>query len=592
VTLTKDQQALGPGVIHEEPTLLRMLNALLDGLDLVHKAGFIHRDIKPDNIYLCDDGSPVLLDFSSARRAVGVETRTLIALVTPGYAPFEQYDGSRDAEGRQGPWTDIYAMGATMYRVVTGKGPPDAMARVYAVLNGSDYLIPAAVAARSGYSASFLHAVDAALSYRPEVRPQSVEQWRTLLNAAPSKPAGVEQGTDQEFSEAPTLRLDSRSVQSIDVPTSRPRRWSRWVATTIVLTTVAGGSWLRWRENVPDVMTPMLESSQDSSAATRIAQPTNSQETARLAAEQRKVAQAVRLAEEEREVEAAARLALEQREALQNARVTALLKHAREASAARRLTSPLGNNVVEYYRQVQAIEPANQEAQSGFDDVARIYVKLAQREIAQLDFASAGQFLDREDTVVKDFPAVVDARESLSKAQAAERDHIETAKLAELKSTSSISDDAVPIVEDVPVVTPATPPAHASSSLRVVLGPALGNSTWRNAGHQLETIARTVMGDLAKSNIVRDESFSDSPDWRGFFGGMGDSESLRSLGRAAGADAVLVLELDFSEKDFNDITAFAVSVKSGVVHNARSAGDYHSRVPSMITGVLEAVSDE
>ena len=118
------QKRLGGG----EQTLEDILLPLLDGLERVHETGFIHRDIKPSNIYLREDGVPVLLDFGSARLALGVETRTLTSLVSPGYAPFEQYNATRDSD-KQGPWTDIYALGATLHRAVTGKGPVDAAAR-------------------------------------------------------------------------------------------------------------------------------------------------------------------------------------------------------------------------------------------------------------------------------------------------------------------------------------------------------------------------------------------------------------------------------------------------------------------------------
>ena len=86
-----------------ESDLLRVLLPILDGLELVHNAGFIHRDIKPDNIHIRADGTPVLLDFGSARHAMG-QARTVTILVAPGYAPFEQYYSSGED---QGPWTDI-----------------------------------------------------------------------------------------------------------------------------------------------------------------------------------------------------------------------------------------------------------------------------------------------------------------------------------------------------------------------------------------------------------------------------------------------------------------------------------------------------
>ena len=108
-----------------EADLMRVLMPILDGLELVHNAGFIHRDIKPDNIHIRSDGSPVLLDFGSARYALG-QSRTVTILVAPGYAPFEQYYSSGE---NQGPWTDIYSLGATCYRAIAGRAPLDAIAR-------------------------------------------------------------------------------------------------------------------------------------------------------------------------------------------------------------------------------------------------------------------------------------------------------------------------------------------------------------------------------------------------------------------------------------------------------------------------------
>ncbi|MDX1433809.1 MAG: serine/threonine-protein kinase, partial [Gammaproteobacteria bacterium] len=179
------EAALKTSAVRAEMRLKEILLPLLDGLELVHRAGFIHRDIKPANIYLRDNGEPVLLDFGSARLAMGAETRTLTSLVSPGYAPFEQYD-STPANEKQGPWTDIYALGATMYRAVTGKGPVDAAARANLILDGErDPYEPCSRRPRNGYSASFLHALDRALEFRATDRPQSVAEWRELLLAGP-----------------------------------------------------------------------------------------------------------------------------------------------------------------------------------------------------------------------------------------------------------------------------------------------------------------------------------------------------------------------------------------------------------------------
>jgi len=164
----------------EEEKLKSILMPMLDGLEEVHKEGFIHRDIKPPNIYIRTDGSPVLLDFGSARQSLGIQTKTLTTLVSPGYAPFEQYTSKSD---KQGPWTDIYGLGATMYRAVTGIGPTDAMDRSEALLHtNKDVYVPAARIAHDNYSEELLAAIDHAMMFKTDERPQSISEWRKELD--------------------------------------------------------------------------------------------------------------------------------------------------------------------------------------------------------------------------------------------------------------------------------------------------------------------------------------------------------------------------------------------------------------------------
>jgi serine/threonine protein kinase len=188
-----------------EAELMRMLLPILDGLELVHNAGFIHRDIKPDNIHIRDDGSPVLLDFGSARYALG-RSRTVTILVAPGYAPFEQYYSSGES---QGAWTDIYGLGATCYRAIAGRAPLDAITRSKGILGSAkEVLVPAAAVGSGRYSERLLKAIDHALAFAESERPQSIAAWRQELppvtsgsatpvvpQAAPSAPATVHPST-------------------------------------------------------------------------------------------------------------------------------------------------------------------------------------------------------------------------------------------------------------------------------------------------------------------------------------------------------------------------------------------------------------
>jgi hypothetical protein len=152
---------------------------LLDALELIHKSDFLHRDIAPDNIIIRKTGDPVLIDFGSARGEMASHTKTVSALVKPGYSPYEQY---AETTRQQGPWTDIYALAATLYHAVTGKRPPDAPSRMV-----KDEIVPVAEAALSSYRAGFLKAIDRALALAVESRPQSIAAWRGDL-LAPDPP--------------------------------------------------------------------------------------------------------------------------------------------------------------------------------------------------------------------------------------------------------------------------------------------------------------------------------------------------------------------------------------------------------------------
>ena len=178
----------GLGRAPRQNELDTIIAPLLDALELIHKADFLHRDIAPDNIIIRKDGRPVLIDFGSARGEIASHSKTVSALVKPGYSPYEQY---AETSRQQGPWTDIYALGATLYHAVTGKRPPDAPSRMV-----KDELVPAREAALSSYRAGFLKAIDKALALKVEARPQSIPAWRgDLLAPDPVRPSWLARTT-------------------------------------------------------------------------------------------------------------------------------------------------------------------------------------------------------------------------------------------------------------------------------------------------------------------------------------------------------------------------------------------------------------
>jgi serine/threonine protein kinase len=212
------------GRLGNEAELMRIALPLLDGIEHMHDAGFIHRDIKPPNIYVRLDGTPVLLDFGSARFAIGGETKALTSLVSPGFAPYEQY---HNESGKQGPWTDIYGLGATLYAGINhGRGPLDAIVRGHARIEGKpDPLQPASEIGKGEYSDKFLHAIDIALGFTPEERPASVSEWRAMFPAPDELPT-ISRPRPATEADIPTVIRQDTPTPSIG---PKPKYWA-WLA--------------------------------------------------------------------------------------------------------------------------------------------------------------------------------------------------------------------------------------------------------------------------------------------------------------------------------------------------------------------------
>ena len=232
----------------EESRLRAFLAPILDGLAQVHDAELLHRDITPGNIMIRGDGAPVLIDFGAARAAVAVRSQSMTAVVTPGFAPIEQYS----TESRQGPWTDIYAVGAVLYRGMTGRAPIDAASRAI-----DDRLVPVTLAAAGRYERSLADAVDWALRLRGADRPGTIGEWREVLEGRrPAPPDPRREPSPSAGTHAP-VRSAGRSAavpprteesSSERRKTSGPGRWLAVIGVVAVMA-VAGGAWW-WDELV------------------------------------------------------------------------------------------------------------------------------------------------------------------------------------------------------------------------------------------------------------------------------------------------------------------------------------------------------
>jgi serine/threonine protein kinase/HAMP domain-containing protein len=225
-----------------EAEIVALLAPLLNGLAVVHRAGYLHRDIKPDNIYVRDaDGSLVLLDFGAARQTAN-EKAEKGTVVTPGYAAIELYAGG----GRQGPWSDIYSIGATLFWLVTGRKPLDAPAR----LADPDPQPSARLLGKERYSEEFLGAVDWAIRMHPKDRPQDIDEFRSMLFGSHAGALGLQEalrkGDDEDGAGKESWAVTLRSPRLLKARFDRfgralwrPANWSIAAKMTLAMVLTA-----------------------------------------------------------------------------------------------------------------------------------------------------------------------------------------------------------------------------------------------------------------------------------------------------------------------------------------------------------------
>jgi len=187
---------------------------ILEGLRAVHAKQYLHRDIKPSNIFLRSSGPPVLLDFGAARRALEEQTAAMTVMLTPGYAPFEQYSKA----DKQGPWSDLYALGATMYHCVVGAAPVPSTDRLTAIYDGEpDPVSQALKIIAPRFSAVFVKVIEWMLQPHAKDRPQDAQAVLNVLSPG-SGTRGDESATVVETPENETVVLPEGAADTVFQP--------------------------------------------------------------------------------------------------------------------------------------------------------------------------------------------------------------------------------------------------------------------------------------------------------------------------------------------------------------------------------------
>ena len=371
-----------------EDTLTRLLEEMLSGLDVVHDAGYVHRDIKPGNLMLrAEDGGAVLLDFGAARQAVGRRSQRLTTILTPGYAPIEQYDSKADDVG---PWSDIYALGMVAYRCIIGAGDgelPDAVTRAREQRKGVSDLRSAVEAGRGRYDPKLLAAIDWAIEVDEESRPQGVNEWLKAL-------AG---GGRKRRVTKPVRKPATRPAKA-PTPERTGMSWSSLALTVVIVVLLGASAWQGWRlyRGIPMVGLDGTETTVESQAGMQ-AEPQTTDEEA-----------------------SADNTDPEESPSAEQDEVTRLLAAAELDITARRLTSPVGNNAWEKYQRVLSLSPAHPAALAGMERVMGSYLELFGTALAQEDFDKAETYLGRIRKLHPDWPELGDAEQRLAEARQAE----------------------------------------------------------------------------------------------------------------------------------------------------------------------------
>ena len=228
----KDYLAIRGGRISFQEAL-KLLLPTMEALETVHHEGMLHRDIAPDNVFVTNEGVAKLIDFGAARFRREDETKSIRTIVKPGYAPMEQYT----SQTAQGPWSDVYAMGATIYRAITGITPPDAPTRSMndelqspaqlgcQLPNNADYAIMRALSPRIVFRFASMAEFIAALK-KPDSAYEPESPQTQILNSRPTGDLSIFGGVERyRLRPADPASIKSAPGRTVSLPLNSESQW-------------------------------------------------------------------------------------------------------------------------------------------------------------------------------------------------------------------------------------------------------------------------------------------------------------------------------------------------------------------------------
>lgn len=243
---------------HSEADVISLVTPLLDGLQAIHNKGYLHSDLTPSNILIQQHtNTPMIINLGDVKHIFRNRNQEIAHIISSGYSPYEQYH----AHSKQGAWTDIYAMGGILYRIISGITPNSSMSRLAATVDnhGADPLTPASLIGKDRYSEQLLSAIDHAMQLKKADRPQSIRAWQEELGIIDMPKEKTPDTNTDNIASGNFLRVvDDEYSQSLEIDfneinqpfTNSNKKHYRGIVTTLIamLATFASGTYYYYKQ--------------------------------------------------------------------------------------------------------------------------------------------------------------------------------------------------------------------------------------------------------------------------------------------------------------------------------------------------------